>query len=384
MRYLGLLWTNLMRRKTRTVLTLLSVITAFLLYGLLAAINNAFTGGVDLAGVDRLMVINKASFLQPLPLSYGSRIAAVEGVRHVSHATWVETYYQEPKNYVVTLAIDAESYLPMYREIVIPDAEKERWLKNPSGAAVGKALAKRFNWNVGDRITLFSSAVGEDGGKGWEFNIDAIVDIAESGGDTGMLLIHYRYFNEGRLIDRDTVWSYAVSLDEPSEAGSVAKRIDQVFENSAAETKTWTEKAIVQIMVAQFGNIGAIILTISTTMFFTMLLVTGSTISESVQERRSELALFKALGFTHQQVLSMILAESVLLVSLGGAIGLALAYLVNSSLSVILAQYLPLYGMKLSDLMVGFGLTVLLGLLAGLLPAQTGFRLPIALTLKAE
>ncbi len=382
MKYLRLLWTNLQRKKLRTTLTLLSVVSAFFLYGLLSAISNAFSGGVDLAGVDRLLVMNKVSFIQPLPLRYFERLASIEGVRQVSHATYLDGYYQEPTNYVVALAVDAATYLPLYREIEIPEADQKTWLGNRNGAAVGRVLARRFGWKVGDRITLKSGTPGV--AEGWEFTVDAIFDIPPGAGDTGALLMHYEYLNEGRLYDKDTVWSYAVAVDDAQQAGAVARRIDQTFENSAAETKTWTERAMVKNMVDQFGNIGAIVLAIATTVFFTVLLVTASTISEAVRERSSELALFKAIGFTHAQVSGLILAESMLLVTLGGVLGLALAYLTNSGLAVALAQYMPLYEMRASDLLLGVALMVLFGLAAGGLPAQAGFRLPIARTLKAE
>ena len=385
MKYVRLLWTNLKRKKLRTTLTLLSVTSAFLLYGLLSAVGNAFTGGIDLAGVDRLMVMNKVSYIQPLPLRYFERLASIEGVRQASHATYLEAYYQEPTNYVVAFAVDAQTYLPLYREITIADADKDTWLKNRNGAAVGRVLAQRFGWKVGDRITLKSSMPSAAGaGDAWEFTVDAIFDVAPGAGDTGALLMHYAYLNEGRLYDKDTVWSYAVGVNDPDQAGLVAKRIDQVFENSAAETKTWTEKAMVKNLVAQFGNIGAMVLVIATTVFFTVLLVTASTMSEAVRERSSELALFKAIGFTHAQVSGLILAESMLLMTLGGVAGLALAYLVNGGLAVALAQYMPLYAMRSSDLVIGFVLMVLFGFVAGWLPAQAGFRLPIARTLKAE
>ncbi len=384
MRYALLSWTNLMRKKIRTLLTLLSIITAFLLYGLLSAVNNAFTGGVDLAGADRLLVMNRASFLQPLPLAYLNRITAVEGVRQVSHVTWIEGYYREPKNYVMAMAVDADTYLPLYRELITARTEEENWLNNLTGAMVGAALAERFRWKVGDRITLRTGiSQGGSGEDSREFTIDAIYN-SPSGIDTGALLMHYQYFNEGRQFERDTVWSYVVAIETPDEAGIVAKRIDQLFENSPAETRTWTEKAILQTMAAQFGNIGAIVLAISSTVFFTMLLVTGSAISEAVNERRAELATFKAIGFTHVQVSLLILAESMFLVGLGGSIGLALAYTINSGLSTVLQQYLPMYAMRPSDLMIGIGMIVLFGCVTGFLPALGGFRLPIAQTLRAE
>ena len=385
MRYFGLLWASLMRKRIRALLTLMSVSIAFLLYGLLAAVNNAFSGGVDLAGVDRLMVVNKASYMQPLPVSYGHRIAEIEGVSGVTHTTWGDSYFKEPKNYVVTLAVDAESYLSLYREILMPVDDKARWLKNNTGLAVGASLANRYGWKVGDRIVLSASeANSENGDNGWSFTVDAIYEVTEKGGNTGAVLMHYKYMNQSRTFERDTVWSYTVGLKEDSTAEEVARLIDLRFENSSTETRTFTEKAIVKMLVSQFGNIGNLVLVISTIMFFTMLLVIGSTISEGVRERRSELAVLKAMGFTNSKVLGMILAESLLLVGLGGMLGLGLSWITNSGIAMVLAQYLPLYAMTLKDLLVGVVLVVVFGVLAGWLPAQRGFRLPIAMTLRAE
>ena len=377
MRYLHLILRNLLRKKVRTVFTLLSILVAFILFGYLAAIKMAFRMGVDLTGADRLVVIHKVSLIQPLPLSYQGRIEAIEGVRDVAHASWFGGVYQEPSNFFPQMAVEPERYLRLYPEFLLPEEQKKAWLQDRTGAVVGRQTASRFGWKVGDRIpiqgTIFRK---QDGGTTWEFTIDGIYDGKEKGTDTTQFLFHYDYFDESRQFWRGAVGWYIVRVADPDAAARIAAKIDAAFANSSAETKTSTEKAFAQSFANQVGNIGAIIQAIVLAVFFTLMLVAGNTMAQAVRERTGELAVLKTLGFSDAKVMGLVLAESLILAGLGGGLGLALAWWMTS-LGDPTRGFLPIFYMPGKDLLLGAALVVGLGFVAGALPALRAMRLTI-------
>ncbi|MEX1127585.1 MAG: ABC transporter permease, partial [Vicinamibacterales bacterium] len=244
MKNLPLLWRNLTRRKIRTIFTTLSIFIAFVLFGVLMALKAAFSMGIDVAGADRLMTIHKVSFIQPLPMSYLERIRAVEGVTAITHANWFGGIYQEPSNFFAQFAVDPESYLAMYPELTLPEDQKKAWFANRTGAVVGVDTAERFGWKVGDRVPLQGTIYRTPGDAPWEFTIDGIYDSPIAGTDKTMFLFHYNYLNEtiAGNYGRDQVGWYIVKVEDPARAESVAQRMDALFANSPAETKTATEK----------------------------------------------------------------------------------------------------------------------------------------------
>lgn len=380
MSQLYLVWKNVWRKKLRTLFTLGAIAVAFVLFGLLAAIKVAFSAGVDVTGLDRLVTIHKVSLIQPLPISYQSRIQSVPGVEDVAHATWFGGYYQEEKNFFPQFPVDPESYMRMFPELVLPAEQMEAWLADRTGAVVGRNLADQYGFEIGDRIpiqaTIWTKA---DGSRAWEFNIVGIYDGAEKGTDTTLMLFHYDYFNEARAFGQDLVGWYTVRIADPDRAPEIAEAIDRRFANSPAETKTTTEKAFAQGFANQIGNIAAIVRAIVGAVFFILLLVAGNTMAQSVRERISELAVLKTLGFKDGRVLALVLAESFLLALSGGALGLALAWLVVGAVgqSGVVASYLPVFYLPAGDLLVGAGLALVLGLAAGLVPALQAQRLQI-------
>jgi putative ABC transport system permease protein len=379
MRYLSLIFANLQRHRLRTVFTLFSVAIAFLLFGLLAAVRNGFESGVELAGADRLITIHKISLIQPLPSSYLAQIAAVPGVKQVSHSTWFGSSYQSPRNVITTQPVDPRGFLALYPEMLLPDEQRERWFNDRSGAVVGRIYAERFGWKVGDRLPLHSDIYSKkDGSYDWEFTIDGIVDNRDPSGDTGLIMIHYDYFDEARAMGKGTVGWYIERIDKADDAARVAAAIDAQFANSSAETKTGTEKAFIQGFANQAGDIGAIMISIGLAVFFTMLLVSGNTMAQSVRERTREIAVLKTLGFGNLTVLTLVLAESVLITMLGGVIGLALSFAVVKKTAAMLSQFLSSFVMTNSMLITGVGLMIVLGLVAGAMPALRASRLQIA------
>ncbi len=385
MKYFHLIWKNLWRRKARTFFTLAAISAAFVLYGLLAAVKLAFSMGVDLTGVDRLVTINKVTLIQPLPYAYEAKIRAVPGVTDVAHATWFGAYYQEKSNFFAQFPVDPESYLRMFPELQLPEDQKRAWLADRTGAIVGRAIANQYGFQIGQRVPLISPWPRQDGSQSWEFNIVGIYDGAEKGTDTTQFLFHYDYFNENRRTfsgNRDTVGWYTVRVADPEKAPQIAEAIDTQFANSPAETETTTEKAFAQGFANQVGNVGAIVQAIVGAVLFILLLVVGNTMAQAVRERISELAVLKTVGFTDRGVLGLVLAESLAIAAVGGGIGLLLSWVVVQGFAQVLSAFLPIFYLPASAFVSGAGLIVLVGLAAGLLPAWQAMRLPIATALR--
>jgi len=375
MKFLPLIWKNLARRKVRTTFTALSIVVAFLLYGILAAIRVAFSAGVDVTGADRLMVSHKVSIIQPLPIAYSAQIAQVPGVREVTHANWFGGVYKDPKNFFPRMAVDPQTYLDIYPEVKLPEAQKRAWLADRTGAIVGRVTAERFGFKVGDRIPILSTIYTKrDGGRTWEFTVDGIYDAAK-GVDTSALLFQYDYLKEATSANNQVGW-YIIRISDPQHAQQIVDRIDKMFANSHAETKTATEKAFAEGFAKQAGDIGAIIAGIVSAVFFTLLLVAGNTMAQSVRERTSELAVLKTLGYGDGMVMGLVLSESCLLALTAGVLGLVLAWLVDARGDPT-GGFLPVFYLPPRDLVLGLGLAVALGLATGALPAWQAMRLRI-------
>src|SRR5882672_11324639 len=332
MKFLYLIWSNLKRKKLRTILTLLSIFVAFVLYGLLCALKEAFTGGVALAGADRLIVRHKVSLIMTLPVTYKDRMQRIPGVASAVHFTWFNGIYQnEPKNFFGSFPTEPEPLLAMYPELLLPEEQKQAWLKTRTGAIVGRSLVDRFKWKIGDRVPLVSPIWPRKGDGAWEFEIVGIYEGAKKSTDTSGFYFRYDYFHEGRARGEGMVGWYIVRVNDPERAADVAKAIDNEFANSPYETKAEPEGAFMQGFAQQLGDIGTILILILSAVFFTILLVAGNTMGQAVRERTEELGLLKALGFTNAQVLGLVLAESCFLSMLGGFVGLGLAWALISA-----------------------------------------------------
>ena len=375
MKFLPLLWKNLFRRKVRTLFTLLSIIVAFVLFSYLAAVRLAFSMGVEVAGADRLMLIHKVSFIQPLPESYQQRIEAASGITEVTHASWFGGIYQDVSNFFAQFAVEPEDWLNMYPEYELSDAERRAWFSNRTGAIAGRQLADRFGWKVGDRIPIQGTIYRTRSGPTWEFDLNGIYD-GETGTDTTQFFFHYEYLAEANDQGRGFVGWYVIRIDDPARAVEIGAALDDRFANSPYETKTSTEKAFAQSFANQVGNIGAIVTAVLVAVLFTILIVTANTMAQSIRERTSELAVMKTLGFSNSGILMLVLAESLLLAVVGGALGLGLGY-------VLIGQgdptggFLPAFFVPPSDLVLGCLLVVALGFASGLPPALQATRLRI-------
>ncbi|NKI36210.1 ABC transporter permease [Wenzhouxiangella sp. XN79A] len=369
---------NLTRSRLRTLFTLASVIIAFMLFALLGGLNRAFTAGVELAGADRLITLHRVSFIQPLPLSYVQRVRQIDGVVEATHQTWFGAYFQDPRSQFGLFPTEVEELRRIYPEFDVPDDQWQAMLDNRTGLMVGRAMAESFGWEVGDRVPLFSSIFPrQDGNFSWPFVVEAIFTGSGNAADEQQAYMHYDYFNESRQFGRDTVGWMIAQIDDPDRADAVAEAIDRRFANSPTETKTSTEAGFAAGFANQFGNIGLIVQLIMGCVFFTLLLITGNTMAQAVRERTGELAVLKTIGFSDRRILGLVLAESLAVAIIGGAIGLALGSLAVQGAASVMAQFFPGLAPSVGALGWGLALAVVLGLVTGALPAWQAARLKV-------
>ncbi len=379
MKYFYLVWKSLWRKKVRSILTILSVLVAFLLYGLLSAFNMAFRGGVDSANASRLVTIDKISLINSIPVSYEQRIRAIPGIEDVTAATWFGGYYQDPKAQFPQYPVIHEDFLAVYPEIILPDDQREKWMNTRDSAVVGQSLVNNFGWKIGDRIPIHSTIwTNKSGSQVWDFEIVGIFDSEDdSTGITSLMLFHYDYFDEGRAFGQGTVGWYTFTIDDASRAAEISNIVDMQFANSPNETKTSTEAAFTESFMKQFGNISLIVRLILSAVFFTILLVAGNTMAQSVRERLSELAVLKTLGFANGSVMAIVLAESILVMMFGGLIGLGLAAFVVRGAAKQTAAFLPGLALTSEAVLGGILIMILAGAIAGIFPAIRAMRLTI-------
>jgi len=380
-KYLRFLRVNLFRKKIRTLLTIGSFAVAMLLFGLLAIVRFAFNQGVEVAGVDRLIVMNRVTFIQPLPMSYHDRIAAVPGVKAVTYATWFGGTYQDVKNFFPQMAIDTDAWREVYPEFVVSDDQWKAFLDDQQAAIAGAGIAKQYHWKIGDRIPIIGGIYAGN----WQFNLVGIYHGARPKDDETQFWFRYSYLNEtlkqtGRRYGVDSPGWYVVKVVNPDDSVTIVKKIDGLFANSSAETKTDTDQAFAQSFAKQAGNIEVILISVGSVVFFTLLLVTGNTMAIAVRERTAEMAILKAIGFSDRFLLVFVLAESMAIALLGGALGLGVAVTLAKLAMAYgnpLAQVLPLLYFPPEQVAVGFGIALAVGGLAGLLPALTASRLNV-------
>jgi putative ABC transport system permease protein len=381
MKYSRLILANLFRKKIRLLLTVGSFAIALFLFTFLAVVQGAFSRGTELAGADRLVVVNRVGLINTMPVAYGDRIRQIKGVKYATHNNWFGGVYQDEKNFFPQFVIDPDNQRQVMSEMQVPEDQWKTFLGDRQGAIAGRGLAKRFGWKVGDRIPIKNALYGSS--KTWEFNLDGIYTNDKQGGDETQYWLQWNYFYENipDSIKGQAGW-WVVKLDSPDDAVRVAKAIDDGFANSSYETKTETESAFQAGFAKQLGNIQLLITVIGTVVFFTLLLVTGNTMAISIRERTGELAVLKAIGFSDRFVLFFVLAESLVIASIGGVIGLGLAILAIPVVGAGLNGLLP--PLLLSPIYLGAGVVVavLVGIASGLLPGISAMRMRVVQALR--
>ena len=375
MKFRSLIFANLFRKKIRLILTVGSFAVALFLFAFLAVVQNAFNRGADVAGADRLVVIDRVSIINLIPLKYRDQILQIPGVKSITHNNWFGGVYQDEKNFFPQFVIDPESQRQVFPELIVPDDQWNVFLKDRQGAIAGARTAERFHWKVGDRIPIKTTLYG---GNSWEFNLDGIYHGQRPEDDETQFWLQWDYFEE-RIPEqtKGQIGWYVLRVNNPDDSVQVAKAIDDKFANSSSETKTETESAFAAGWVKQFGNIQFLIMTIGSVVFFTLLLVTGNTMAISVRERTAELAVMKAIGYSGGRVLIFILAESLVIALIGGLLGLGLALLAVPAIAKALNGMLPTLILDPSILIFGLAAALAVGLASGALPGLGAMRMRV-------
>ncbi len=376
-KYFPLIWGSLFRRKARTFLTLASLTAAFLLIGLLQAVNSLFNSGADFLGANRLIVQARTSFTQPLPLRMLPQIESIPGVERVGWSQFFGGQYRDERAGFPQFAVDPQRLRDTYPEWVMPDDAWRAFISTQDGAIVGRNIANQYGWKVGDIVPLNSFIwTTADGGRLWEWRIVGIFDgrDAKWQDQTQIMYLNFGQFDEGRSPRaKGLAGVFVVRVGDPLDSARVSAEIDRRFANSADETKTQNEADFQLNFVKQFGDIGFIMNAISGAVFFTILILTGFTMSQAVRERIPELAVLKCLGFTDRTVLWLVLAEALLLCVLGALLGMALAQVITANLPPAFPPIEPDRRVWLFVL----GAVTVLATAVGLPPALRAMRLRI-------
>jgi len=375
MKYLYLVWRNLLRRKFRTAFTFGCIFVSFILFGFLMIVRTAFTLGVDFAGADRLWMTHKVSIIQFIPVSYLDDILRTPGVSLATHCTWFGGNYQDKPSQFATFATDLKTYLELYPEFKVPPEQLKAALADRQAAIVGKDTATRYGWKIGDRIPIKADIWMPNEGQTWYFNIAGIYD-GPSTADKTQFLFRYEYFDENRRAGKGNVSWYVIRVADPSNAASIATTLDEHFSNSQAETKTAPEKAVIANFASQTGDIGLMITLILSVVFFISLMIVGNTMAQSVRERTSEIGVLKTLGFGDVSILGLVMSESLVIAILAAIPALLLMKVLVGRGSFNTAM-LPVFVFQPSAIALGAALAVLLGLVAGAMPAVGAMRLKI-------
>ncbi|HEV8443087.1 MAG TPA: FtsX-like permease family protein [Steroidobacteraceae bacterium] len=377
-RWLPLVWANLKRRKLRLVFTFISILLAFLMFGMLDALRTSLAGVVNVVGADRVLTMSKVNMTVPLPRAHYEKIKAIPGVKAAAPFNWFGGLFKDAKRPIQMNSTDPEQLLKVYPEIKLKPEEIKAWEQNRQALIIGPLLASQNGWKVGDRVPIRSQIWRKlDGSDTWQFDIVGIYDVDGGGVNKGAAFGHYDYWSESLQFGKDTVGMIAVRVNDPAQSDAIGARIDKEFENSAFETKTATERQFVKRLLEQIGDIGSILVSVTAAVFFTMLLVTANTMAQSVRERTNEIGVLKTLGFGSRTILTLVLIESMVLTLAGGLSGLLLAWLLAGGVGAAIKDYFSSFRIGASTFTVGLALMLAFGLITGAWPALTAMRLRI-------
>jgi putative ABC transport system permease protein len=375
---------NLFRKKLRTILMMVAIFVAFLIYGVLGSFQIAFNSAGTNGQANRLITVNKINFTSPLPISYYERVRAVEGVDKLTYANWFGGYYQDPKNFTVVQTVEPASYLDVYaNDLVVSEAEKQAFIRTRDGLAVGETLARKWGWKLGDKVPLNSNIYtnASNGTTAWDFTVVAILHPSSDKVDTNYALFNNEYFNETKSFGKDMIGWLIMTTTSPDLNDRVIRAIDSLFANSPYETATDTEQAFNKAFMAQLGNIALMVGLVVGAAFVTILMIVGNTMVMAVRERAREVAVLKTLGFPVPRLFRMVLSESLLLAFLGGIPGLLVAALFLVGAKAAMGGNMGNLAMAPAIVVTGLLLMALLGLVTGLIPAWNAIRVNIVTAL---
>ena len=378
-----LVWLNLRRSPARTALTVFGTAVALALFCLLEALLAAFNLGVDMASASRLVVTHQEGLTFTLPQAYAHRIRQVDGLRELAEGTWFGGLYEAPLpggqkrvDFFANFAVDVESYLKLYTEMIVPPDQYSALMKDRAGCLIGDKLAARLGKGVGDRISLRPLIWPKKDGKPWDFTIRAIYTCRIETFDRTMMIFHHLYLEEGRTFGKGETGFYILGLRDAEQFASVSAAVDRLFANSPDPTRTMNEKAFNLQFISMMGNLKLLFRFIGTVVIFTMLLIAANTMMMSARERTREMGILKAVGFTDAHVFFLLIGEAVAIALLGALAGVGSAWLLANVLGANpMPEFFPVFFLPGTSVLAAFGLAALTGVLSGIVPALAGLRL---------
>jgi len=375
-KFLGLVLKSAKRSKRRTALTMMSVAVAVFLFSALRAVLDGFDAVSAASSATRVVTIRSTSMIFSMPSSHLEAIRSTPGIQDLTWANWFGGIYKDPKNFFGQFAVDPESYLRMYPEIRLTPDERQAFVADRTGCIVGDGLAKKYGFKVGDRLTL-GVGIPVYGSRDYDFTIRGIYRAGSSAVDNQSMMFHWKYADERSLQKGEIGW-FVSQVSDPDRAVQVASAIDTKFANSPYETKTDTEQAFSAQFASMLGNLNVLLGSVALAVVITTLFVAGNTMAMSVRERTTEIAVMRTLGFPSGTVFALVVGEGLVVSVIGGAAGAILArIIVNGESLGLTGGFIPAFGVNNANLAVGLGLSVLIGLLAALMPASAASRLRI-------
>jgi putative ABC transport system permease protein len=375
MKFFGLILKSARRSRRRTALTVLSVAIAVFLFASLRAILDGFNAAAEASSSTRIVTIRSTSLIFSMPTSHGETIRSTSGVRDITWANWFGGIYKDPRNFFAQFAIEPQSYLRLYPEIQLTPEDRRAFLDDRTGCIVGDGLAKRFGWKVGDRVVL-QVGIPTYGRQDFTFTIRGVYRVGGNAVDNQSMFFHWKYADERSIVKGQVGW-YVVQINDPDQAARVATAIDRQFANTPNETKTDTERQFQSSFASMFGNLSLLLGSIALAVVITTLFVAANTMAMSVRERTTEIAVMRTLGFPAHMIFLFIAGEALLMSVAGGLVGVLLARAVVSGDMLAVSSFIPAFAVSGKNVAIGVALSVLIGVLAGIVPATMASRLRI-------
>ncbi|MCY7294748.1 ABC transporter permease [Alteromonas sp. a30] len=364
-----LAWANIKRHSLRTVLLLFTICTGFLIFGVLGTLNFSMLGGSDTFAQSRLMVISQGGLTNPLPLSYQQRIAGIDGVQSVGHATWFGLHYQDTDQDIMSFAADADTWILQHPEMEISDEAIRDFLNTKNGLLVNYHIAQRFGWQVGDIVPLKSILFQPKSGEGfWSFKISGFFTTTDASGGRKYVIAHYDFLNDSRLIWPNTVGAFIIVPEPGIEPNDLATRIDDHFLRSSNNTFTATDKAFHDDFFKQFGDVFFIIKSVVLISFLSIVIVVASTIALTVRQRTRDIGVLKVIGYANAKIFRIIYFETFILVAMGSILGLLCAFFVNKAM-IYYWPIIPDINLPRFVMLQALGIAAALVIIAGLIPS---------------
>ena len=380
----NLLVRNGLGNRIRVVLTILVIAIAVIAFGLLQTAIRAYHIGVEASAPDRLVTRHNVSLMFSLPLAYRQQIRGIAGVEQVACGNWFGGYFQDEKNFFAQFAVD-DTYLKLYPEFLLTDAERAAWKSERTAAVVGEKLARRFGWSLGDRVTLTGTIFPGN----WEFTIRGIYRGRDRTTDTTAMFFHWDYLNEWlkeNTSSRDIAGWFVLKIADPGRSAPISESVDAMFENSTAQTLTETEAAFQQSFISMLGAIIAAIQIVSFVMVVIVLMVMANTMMMAARERLTQIAVLKTLGFTRGHLAAVITGEAIFIALVGATVGIGMAYPIIDGFGVVLeanlGSFFPVFELGPDTVLAAIALCLLCGLLASIAPLIGALRTPIANALR--